>query len=269
MKQDSTRTDKERAAQKPIIGVLGLGRFGGALFRGLQDAGYEARGRTRNSDSDGRSWVEACDVLCLAVRNDQIAGVASWLLGMDVAAKTVMIHAGTTPLDILAPLERNGAMIGKLHPLQTFSQTHQPTIPPGTPFAVEGRISDLVEPWVQAWSGKLYPLKADQWTPYHLAAVVAANFLPLFIRSGAEVLASITSDRAEALDWLRPLVEGSVAAALDADNAAPFSGPAIRGDLETLARHEQYLQKHWPELLPLYKTASDLIQKTNPKPSTD
>jgi len=243
------------------VGVLGLGRFGQALANSLQALGVPLVTRTRSSGPPLRQWAGESDVWCLAVRDDQIEAAVAALEASATPGKTVLIHAGSVSLDALEPLRRRGARTDKFHPLQSFSHATRPSIPPGTPFAYEGEIEQLVAPWVAAWQGTLYPLHGEQWPVYHLAAVIAANFLPLFIRSGADILAPLCGGREEALAWLAPLVRRSVEGALEAANPLPFSGPAVRGDLATLAAQEARLEAGHPELAALYRTASRLIAR--------
>ncbi len=241
-----------------IIGVLGLGRFGKALAASLHSLGLSLRLRDRQTSDPLSSWHRDCQVLCLAVRDDQLPQVIARLASLDNQGKTVLIHSGSWPLSGLKPLQETGARVGKFHPLQAFTGS-QTAIPPGTPWACEGPIEELVTPWVHAWGGRLHQLQGDQWLRYHLAAVMAANFLPLFIRAGAGLLQPMARDSSDALEWLAPLVKQSVAGALDANNPLPFSGPAIRGDQQTLAAHQAYLAAHHPELLSLYQQTSQAI----------
>ncbi len=249
---------------KPRVGILGLGRLGSALHRSLRDAGYPTlpRGKeAREKEPDPGPWVALSQVLCLAVRDDQIERSVSMLAPFPMKGKTVLIHAGSAPLRLLAPLAARGAIIGKLHPLQSFSQARDHPIPAGTHFAIEGDIEPLAKAWVEAWRGHLHVLSEDQWLVYHLAAVLSANFLPLFIRSGASLLEPMTSDPQAALDWLAPLIRESVDHGLDAKIEQPFSGPAVRGDQHTIEAHEKHLAAEHPHLKGLYQLASRLIRE--------
>ncbi len=249
-----------------IIGVLGPGRFGKALARGLGFLGYQVVVKGREGGTQSLAgWVSGCQVLCLAVRDDQLIPLVPTLADTAIRGKTVLIHSGTTPLSILNPLAERGAVTGKFHPLQAFTHSTNGTIPQGTPFAAEGPITSIVEPWVKAWSGSLHHLEGDQWAVYHLAAVLAANFLPLFIRAGATLLEPLEQNRQDALDWLRPLVQTTVEAALDGNNPLPFSGPAIRGDLGTIEAQAQLLEQLHPELSSLYRQATGTILEQGKK----
>ena len=254
-----------------VIGVLGKGRWGSSLICGLRHLNFTvaAAGRADFSRiSRFKSWVGRCSVLCLAVQDDQLGPVISRLESLSLAGKTILIHSGTQPLTLLSTLAEKGAVIGKFHALQAFTQASDQPPPPGTPFAFEGDIHSLVHPWVQGWKGLLHEVRGEEWARYHLAAVTSANFLAFLIRGGAEILAPLAGDRAGALTWLAPLVRHSVEAALDPENQKPYSGPAIRGDTQVMARQKELLALWAPHLLPLYEEASDALQRLDKDQST-
>jgi len=244
------------------VGILGMGRLGSALAQGLETIGCRVSPRSRGKRQQVlEEWLKPLEVICLSVRDDQIGRVVEGLADRSLAGKMVLIHAGAVPLQKLLPLRDAGASIGKFHPLMTFSDKTEGGIPKGTPFAFEGDgVADVVAPWVKAWQGQLFEVRGDQWHIYHLSAVLAANFLPLFIRTGAGLLEELTDgDRADALAWLAPLVRHSVEKALDPKENLPFSGPAIRGDREVLAVQEAILAKRNKPWADLYRLASDRI----------
>lgn len=246
----------------PVVGVLGVGRLGRAFVRGFQEIGVSVQPRGRDAIASFHTWLAACDLVSICVRDDQIGSVVDDLARHNLAGKTILMHAGTIPLTCLDRLAEKGANIGKFHPLMSFSEGHEGGIPQGTPFAFEGPIRAVIEPWVSAWKAQLHRVEGAQWQAYHLAAVLSANFLPLFVRAGGEILQELTDgDLQAALNWLAPLVQKSVANGLAAGNPNPFSGPAVRGDDQVLVKQTQYLMEHKPEFATLYRAASAGIQK--------
>ncbi len=250
-----------KSIQDPLIGIVGPGRFGSALAFSLKAIGRKVTVRSRDQAMSLADWAAPCGVICLAVRDDQIEGLVLELAQLPVQGKTILIHSGVKALATMDPLARAGAVIGKFHPLQAFTEVGERQIPQGSPFAIEGDIAHLTEPWVQAWSGTMHRLEGDQWQVYHLAAVLAANFLPLFIREGADLLKGVGADDQGALDWLAPLVRHSVEGALNTGVKQPFSGPAIRRDVATIQKHLSWLREHRPELVEIYETATNRIMQ--------
>lgn len=239
-------------------GVLGLGRLGSSLVASFQEHGASVLTKGRAGDFD--TWLQPVDVLCLCLRDDALAPFISAHRTANFTGKTVLFHSGVTPLQLLAPLAEQGARIGKWHPLQAFTNSEAKLVPAGTHWAYEGDVAALVAPWTRAWHGTLHHLQGDEWRVYHLAAVLSANYLPLFIRMGAHILEPLSENPQQALDWLKPLIEQSVAAGLDGGNALPFSGPAIRGDQATLAQHSAWLGKNQPSYQALFEQVSQAVQ---------
>lgn len=245
------------------VGVIGRGRFGSCLLAGLAPDQPVSRERGEDvADPDGlAAWIEPLEVICLAVRDDQIGPLVRRLARLDLKGKGVLIHSGLKPLAALHSLRTAGAYLGKLHPLFSFSRPGGRVMPSGIPFAVEAdpELMPLLRTWIVSWRGALHPLTATQWTPYHLAAVMAANFLPVYIRAGAAILEPVAGDTKSALEWLQPLIEQTVRGALDHENELPYSGPAVRGDQETIADHLSFLDQHFRRYHDLYKDASSAI----------
>lgn len=239
------------------VGIIGLGRFGSHLNHSLRAIGYETY---VYQQTDAIESISSCDHLCIAVRDDQIQGMVQELSKISLSGKTVLIHSGVAPLTYLAPLQEKGACIGKFHPLQAFTHKADEPVPKGTPFAVEGH-TEIAQDWAKAWECPVYHLSGDDWQRYHLAAVMAANFLPLFVRAGAEILEPLAKDQGDALQWLAPLVQTTIQHALDPDRKLPFSGPAIRGDQKTIETHLAQLKEDAPHLLDIYKVPTDAILK--------
>lgn len=252
----------------PIIGVIGIGRFGSHLVHSLKQLNYPVTVYLRQTTQSLETWAETCDCLCLAVRDDQITDCVTALAAAKLEGRSVLIHSGATPLTHLTPLSERGALIGKFHPLQAFTKASEAPIPKGTPFAVEGETT-LAEDWAAAWQCPIYRLSGDDWKRYHLAAVMAANFLPLFVRAGAELLQDLAKDQDDALQWLAPLVETTIRGALDPKRDLPYSGPAIRGDQQTIANHLDILKQSTPHLLDLYEVATERILGLRPEPKDE
>ncbi len=236
-----------------------MGRLGSSLATSLRALGHRVAERRRDTSSSLAAWSASLSVICLTVRDDELAELVTVLATTPLAGKTVLLFSGATPLSLLTPLQAAGGVIGKLHPLQTFAQKDGAPMPAGTHYAYEGEIEALVRPWVAAWSGHLHHLVGDQWARYHAAAVTAANFLPLLIRCGAELLEPLADDRGDALDWLKPLIQNSVANALDGALDLPYSGPAVRGDVGVLQRQAALLDEIHPEAAALYRLAGRLV----------
>ena len=87
---------------------------------------------------------------------------------------------------------------------------------------------------------------------YHAAASMASNFLVTLESAAARVAATAGVERA----MLVPLVRAAVEAwAVEGD--ASLTGPIVRGDEATVARHREAIGERAPELLGLYDVLAD------------
>jgi len=247
------------------VAVIGVGRLGCALVASFEELGFSVQGFGRdlweNSSAYVKQRLESMDVLSLCVQDEYLPEIVDELCQIRLREKLVVFHSGPIPLTVLDLLVDRGACVGKLHPLMAFSRKCRETIPKGTHFALSGSdpILKVLRRWVESWSGISHCLSAEQWLPYHLAAVLAANFLPLMIRSGVAHLAPMTQNSKEALDWLKPLINSAVFHALDAKNPKPYSGPAVRGDWAVIEDHLKFLESHDPQLALVYRSATQLL----------
>ena len=201
------------------------------------------------------------DCYIFAVPDTVIAPLASELaeLGIGRSNRALWVHvSGATPLAYLAEHHSESAV---LYPLQTFSTEREQDfrqiplyLEGNTPVAREAvealghRLSDVVS-WVTT----------EQRQVLHLAAVVACNFSNYLI------------GRAERLLEAQGLPPKALLPLLDEMNdklhqllaVEAQTGPAQRGDEDTMRRHRTYLHAHGEkDLADLYDTLSAAIQLT-------
>lgn len=205
---------------------------------------------TRFADLDARPGL--C-VLC--VPDGAIAAVAEQLQGF-LHPETAVVHtSGGTPSTVLAPyFVRHGVF----YPLQTFSPG-QKIDWPEVPILVYSPEEKLRLELLRL-ALRLSPLArvADdaQREALHVAAVFVNNFSNHLFRIGAEICTEKGLDFA----LLRPLIQATVDKLALLDPAAAQTGPARRGDTETMARHLRFLAGH-PDWATFYRLFSEAIAK--------
>jgi predicted short-subunit dehydrogenase-like oxidoreductase (DUF2520 family) len=219
------------------IAIVGRGRLGPALARGLRAAGRSVAGPLgRGADGAG------ADVVLLCVPDAEIATAAA-----AVAPRPGLLvgHcSGATALDALAPHEALG-----LHPLMTV--TAEGAGFAGAGCAVAGSTDRaLAAARTLAADLEMRPFAiadADR-AAYHAAAAMASNFL-VTLEAAAERLADTAGVPRDAL---LPLVRATVDnwAALGGERA--LTGPIARGDEATVARHRAAVAERAPDLLALF-----------------
>lgn len=204
------------------VRVIGPGRAGCSLARGLEKAGWRVDALLGRGDDvvDAASGV---DLLVIATPDASIASVAS---AVTPDNGCVVAHlAGALGLDVLAPHARRAS----IHPLRSLPTTT--TDLSGAWFAVAG--DALAGEVVADLDGRLVEVDDAARTAYHAAAVMASNHLVALL--GA--VERVASTAGVPLDAFLDLVRGTV------DNVAvlgpkrALTGPVARGDWETVARH--------------------------------
>ncbi len=267
--------------------LIGLGAVGRALAPALVRAGYDCRGLIGRGDE--KSLASLCkaplmmsldslpddfDLLFLCVRDNQIASLAEELSqnirrpplsSPQAGGNLIVFHtAGALSSDVLAPLREKGADVASFHPFGSFPRTGKAVSSfKGFTFGIEGtpEAQARAEQIARDLGGSPLIVPADSRAIYHLAAVFASNFFVGDLALAVKMLGQIGLDEAQALQVISPIVEGTFRNVKELGVKGALTGPAARGDNETLARHEEALRKIDPELAELYRKFSEYLKK--------
>lgn len=221
--------------------VVGAGRVGRALAAAAREADHAVvvAGRT--------DAIPSAELVVVAVTDAAIADVVP-RLPRGVPA----VHcAGALGAEALHPHRPAGT----LHPLMTFPADLPPSWA-GTPAGIDGDAEAVGAATELARSLGMRPFTppADR-ALYHAAAALAGNYASVLLVLGARALQAGGVDAAG--DLLLPLAVRSLENAARHGGAA-ITGPAARGDLVTLARHREALDRAGlADLLPLYDMLAD------------
>jgi predicted short-subunit dehydrogenase-like oxidoreductase (DUF2520 family) len=208
------------------IQIVGMGRVGSAVAARLGD---------RVSDVDP-------ELVLLCVPDRAISEVAPTIPAGPWVAHT----SGATRLAALDPHERRFS----LHPLQSFTHARGPEQTDGAYAAVTGETEEARE--VGFWLARelgLEPFALDdlERVLYHAGAVVAASYLVTLHKAAADMLEAAGAPPEALVPLMRRVIE----------NDFELTGPAIRGDWETVEAHLAAIRERLPELEPLYRTLAD------------
>jgi predicted short-subunit dehydrogenase-like oxidoreductase (DUF2520 family) len=198
--------------------------------------------------------VDTCDLVFLAVSDDAIQPVCR---GLRWEARHRVVHcSGATELTALDHAISAGALTGGFHPMQMFAN---PDV------ALEGLCGCTVgieaEPdfrsELEALARRIgcVPLALPPGVRalYHASAYYVGPFLIALLKEGVELWKSFGASETDALRAMMPLLRGTVAAVLDGGLANGMGGCVARGDVGTIVKHLDALDKRFPSSGELYR----------------
>ncbi len=262
------------------ISIAGAGAVGCTIGRLLQKNGHSITGistKTKPSLEEALSFLDLspesgdvglppgfdkADLVFVTVPDDQILTVAETLAGSGrVESKQLYLHCSGAhrARDVLAPLTGT-ARTGSFHPLQTIPdpETGVNSLP-GSWVAVnasDGKM-ELLHDIARAMNLESFFVPDEKRPLYHAAAVFSCNHaLALF--SFAEQLMDASTDQLEnPLKPLAPLIRSTVENAVEEGPGPALTGPAARGDVNTLVTHLEQLDEHDSSLVQPYRILTE------------
>jgi predicted short-subunit dehydrogenase-like oxidoreductase (DUF2520 family) len=250
--------------------VIGAGTVGTAVAVLLERAGHRLVGVSGRAETRERAGthlpgvpvLEAADAAAaseLVVVGTPDDAVETTVKGLAAAGALAtgawVLHlSGSLGLDALRSAREAGARRLALHPLQTFPDVGAALERlPGCWIAVTADDDEgarLGARLAEDLQGVAFPL-ADELRPlYHAAAVFASNSL-VTVSAIAESLfaaAGVPDPRAA----MAPLQRATLDHAERLGPALALTGPALRGDAGTVRRNLEALERHSPDLVPVY-----------------
>lgn len=238
------------------------------LSRHFQSAGAELA--CIYSRSQGSAVALAGSLGCPAISDpDQLPGDADYYI-LCVPDRAVPLLAeqfrhrrgtwlhtsGSLPAEIFRGCHQN---YGVLYPLQTLV-SQRPISLHDTPFLVEGSdpgVTERIRTLAKLISGNVQVTDHRARLTLHLAAVFASNFSNHMVT----IAQSILEDEGKDPGILDPLIRETFARLSAFRAALAQTGPAIRGDEETMRNHLEML-KGKPEWEKIYTFISGDIQKS-------
>jgi len=249
------------------ISIIGAGKVGSFLAHSFIRAGFRisevysrsqdpAKALAKKTGSKVAGAVDeldgATELIIISVPDDQIVSVVSELPPF----KGVVAHtSGTVPIDVFrGKVEKYGVF----YPLQTIGNETPPN-PEKIPICLEAsdrQTRELLEEAAAGITGNIYHLNSEQRRIAHIAAVFACNFTNHLYKVSADILQGYGLP----FDLLRPLIKETARKALEQPPGEIQTGPAARGDIETIKAHLELL-KDEPELKDLYIQLSKMIAR--------
>ncbi|SDD68654.1 Rossmann-like and DUF2520 domain-containing protein [Niabella drilacis] len=249
------------------IVILGSGNVAAVLGRKLRDAGHEilqVYGRNASAASElAYEWntestnytsliSRAGDVYLVAVSDAAIAPLAA---DLRLNGKVVVHTAAAVPMEVLKEVTDN---YGVFYPLQSMRK-QQEKLPELSIYteASNEPTQKVLDQLAASVTGKpAHAANLDKRARLHVAAVFASNFTNYLF----DLAASFCSTEGIDFQELLPLIRNTVDRLEHELPSRMQTGPAIRGDMDTIGRHRELL-KAYPEHLAVYNFLTEALMK--------
>ena len=242
---------------RPSITLVGPGNLARVLGLALHAAGYtiqeivcrdapesrrRARALARQVGARAVTYADAqldADIIWLCVSDDAIFPTASAMASRSNWKGKIALHSsGARSSRELEPLRRRGAVIGSLHPMQTFVRSSRATLA-GVSFAVEGdpaavRVGRRI---ARDLGGSVFTIRPEAKVLYHAIGSFCSPMIVACLATAERIAAAAGIPPNAAKRIMHPILRQTIANYLAKGPAAAFSGPINRGDINTIQKH--------------------------------
>lgn len=246
---------------RPKVAIVGAGSLAAGLAPILRESGYTiTQIISRNSrDSRARKLAARIGARTTPLSSAALDASLFWFCVPDreirTAAAAVASRAqgkikyafhssGALASRELATLRSRGVAVASVHPLMTFVPGAQPPLE-GVPFALEGdapaiRIARRI---VRDLGGESFLLPASRKAAYHAWATLTSPLLLAFLVTLEEAGRTAGLKKQNSRRMSLPIIRQTLANYSALGPERSFSGPIIRGDAATVAKHLAALGK--------------------------
>ena len=209
------------------------------------------------------------DLLWLCVPDDAIGDCAKRIAKCGTTAKIALHSSGALPSDVLEPLRKRGLAVAAAHPLMSFVAGPAPPMR-DVLFAVEGDRAAVAAARKMARELGAVPftIRKDKKALYHAFSAFISPLLIAHFATAERLALEAGVPRASVRKAMQPIVRRTLENYFTNGGAAAFSGPLVRGDVETVRKHLKALRT-FPEALGLYsalvKQALEVLPVANGK----
>jgi predicted short-subunit dehydrogenase-like oxidoreductase (DUF2520 family) len=247
----------------PPISIIGLGNVGWNLAKKLSEKGVQITRIKAESNDENQNFAESINSKICSNYGDFTKDELVLVCVRDIQVSTIMhelgpqtlwnVHtSGSVPIGL--NLQQNS---GVFYPFQTFKK-HYAAQWEGVPIFIETKdkaLENILYTLGSKIGAKPMPLDSSKRKQIHLAGVIGSNFTNHLLHL---IDKEVTSENLP-FDLIKPLVFETMRKAFDLGPANAQTGPAVRGDDQTIKDHLDYLESS-KELQELYKHLSSSIQ---------
>ena len=273
---------------KPRIAVVGAGRLASVLAPALRESGYSiseivirdtAAGRRRARSLARKAGARTvtmatasldAELLWLCVPDREIHQATNAIAQAGKGRIPYVFHSsGALTSNQLAPLRKRGAAAASVHPLMTFVAGSRPLLA-GVPFALEGDAAALrlARQIVRDLGGESFSVRASRKAAYHAWAMFTSPLWLAFLVTLEEAAREAGIAAKDARRLCLPIIRQTLENYVRLGPRYSFSGPIIRGDVETVAQHLTVLQRQ-PRVREVYTALARVALEKLPSKNRD
>jgi predicted short-subunit dehydrogenase-like oxidoreductase (DUF2520 family) len=245
---------------RPKVAIIGAGSLAASLAPALHESGYAITEIISRKAGDRRARKLAATVgaravaistaslkvslLWFCVPDREIRGAAASLADHSQEITYAFHSSGALSSRELEPLRKCGVAVASVHPLMTFVPGAQPSLA-GVPFSLEGaapaiRIARRI---VRDLGGESFLLPASRKAAYHAWATLTSPLLLAFMVTLEEAARAAGLKKQDSRRMSLPIIRQTLKNYSALGPERSFSGPIIRGDAATVAKHLAVLRK--------------------------
>ncbi len=242
--------------RKRSITIIGPGRLGTSLAHALREAGYRldeivfradgksartagALARRLHARARPFSRIElTAGIIWFCVGDSDVAACAQALSDRDWTGKIAFHASGALPSDALGPLRDRGAAVAAVHPMMSFVTGVKAPLG-GVTFSLEGdpRALRAARPMIRSLGARSIAIGKTAKPLYHAFGAFTSPLLIAAIATGERIAAEIGFSPQNVRSAVAPIFEQTLRNYLRGGSKAAFTGPLVRGDVETVRKH--------------------------------
>ena len=261
----AARVEREAERAKPTVAMLGAGSLASFLAPALADAGYKIReiiARSRGQSLNrARRLARSVGTRAVTLRDAELDASVLWFAVPDreirVAAAQMAERLRSSKVGFafhssgalgsreLDALRAAGVAVASVHPLMTFVRGARPSLA-GVPFALEADAAavKMARRIVRDLGGESFLLPARRKAAYHAWATMTSPLLVAYLVTLEEAARCAGLRREDARRMSLPILQQTLENSARLGPGSSFSGPFVRGDAETVAKHLALLREN-------------------------
>lgn len=254
------------------IGFIGPGKVGVSLGRyfthkGIKLSGFygrntkttmEAANITKSKFYDNiQDIIKESNILFITTPDDMISIIDRDLKKFDLNNKSICHTSGSLKSNVLCNAKHSGALIYSIHPIFAFSNknTNLKDLE-NIYFSIEGdylensSLNDTINVMqlIKTLGNKFFIRSDKTSSTYHLANVFVSNLTLSLLDIGISYFKKIGLNEEEALNAIKPLIQGNIDNITKKGFVNSLTGPVLRGDITTIEKHLSVIDKEDKDL---------------------